>query len=72
VTVQQVVVMLSPWTRHHATCARVTSAGDCDCGLQAALLHLRSRLLTEHARSVKDSRPLDAIGSVGCKVTIQR
>jgi hypothetical protein len=36
-TARAVVIALSPWTRHHPTCARVTDADACDCGLNAAL-----------------------------------
>jgi len=38
--VHAAIVKLSPWSHHHGTCARVTDAADCDCGLQATLLEI--------------------------------
>jgi hypothetical protein len=41
--VHHAIVRLSRWTNHLPTCARVESAGDCDCGLQATLLEVDPR-----------------------------
>lgn len=35
--IHEAIVRLSPWTGHHAQCARVTQAAECDCGLNAEL-----------------------------------
>ena len=35
--VHEAIVNLSPWTAHGATCARVTQAARCSCGLQEEL-----------------------------------
>ena len=32
-----VALRLSPWMRHHPSCARVNDVDACDCGLTAAL-----------------------------------
>lgn len=42
VAVHQAIVRLSPWLQHARTCARITAAAPCTCGLQAALLRQRS------------------------------
>jgi hypothetical protein len=36
-TAHDVALALSPWTRHHSTCALVTGTDVCDCGLNAEL-----------------------------------
>lgn len=38
----RMIVNLSPWLNHHSTCARLTMAGDCDCGLQKTLIYLEA------------------------------
>lgn len=40
-TIRDAVLSMTPWLRHHSTCARVEEAGSCDCGLNDKLLALR-------------------------------
>lgn len=52
------IVKLSPWSRHHATCARVADAADCDCGLQATLLEVDPAPTSQSGDSGQTDVPL--------------